>query len=362
MFLRPKHSIMPKTEYLSYYILDLCNEKCVIITIHILFQLLLRRPFNYIMAIMKRKISFYKLILEKTEFVNGTNSIKTTTLDHEKMVKHFEKIYAKTQKLENGNRAALVNTSSEVYVIEFVEYSRNHYLFMKVGRQNPAETVALRDINTLETQLVPMSQTQMLELFTYCLLDFDTGIISYIGLNGAPRISAIREFFNENEQRDGWVSAKIAVIMTQDIIKAILHKQVISKLELTVSVPDDDILSDKLGLSEKDFDLLQNVRTKTISYSITAKRNRTVFKSNSELAILIANLKGKFGDRLKKLSVKAKNPEENSEVYNLLSYSFTKSVLIENSTAQKIDTNGFKNILFDAYDSNKEELLKYSRM
>lgn len=313
------------------------------------------------MAITRRKISFYKLVLEKTEFVNGTNSIKTTPLDHEQMVKYFEKIFAKTQKLENGNRAALVDTSSEKYVIEFVGYSGNRYLFMKVGRQNPAETVALRDINTLETQLVPMSQTQMLELFTYCLLDFDTGIISYIGLNGAPRISAIREFFNENEQKDGWINAKIAVIMTQDIIKTILHKKVISKLDLTVAVPDDDILSDKLGLSEKDFDLLQNVRTKTISYSITAKRNRTVFKSNSELAILIADLKGKFGDKLKKLSVNAKNPEENSQIYNLLSYSFTKSVQIENDPGQTIDTNGFKNILFEVYDSNKDELLKYSR-
>ena len=314
------------------------------------------------MATLKRKVSFYKLSLEKSTLIKETNSIKIEQLTNVDLVKYFAKIYnQKATKLTNGNRAITVETSSGNYVIEIVEFDKE-ISFMKIGRQNPSDTVALRDIETLETELVPMSESQLLELFTYCLIDFETGIVSYIGINGAPKISAIRSLFYNCFYTDENVEAKLAAIMTNDILQTLVHKKIISKLTLTVAVPDDKILSDTIGLDENSFDALQNIKTRTASYKLVASRNKNIFASSGKLAEAVASIKGKFGDKLLGLSANAKNHGENSQVYDLLHYNFTKTVILDSEDKGAFTEEIFKNSLKETYKKYKGELVRYSRI
>lgn len=236
-----------------------------------------------------------------------------------------------------------------------------HRAFIKIGQQNPSNTVALRDRETLETSDVPMSESQLLELFTFCLIDFLTGIVSYIGINGAPRISAIRNLFDQNLLQEEKISTSLAAIMTNDILQILVHKNIISKVSVSVAVPEDQILSD-IGLNAENFDAIRNVKTKIATYKIVGKRNKNLFSSSNKLAELIGAIKLKHGDNLKGLSANAKDADEKSQSYDLLQYNFTKTVVLGQDDEGLLSLDNFKDALVRTYDQYKEELLRYSRI
>lgn len=309
------------------------------------------------MAANKRKVSFYRLSLEKQISESEQNKMKVIELKDDEIEKHFQKLYEnKMVNLENGNKAIDIDTAYSRYVVEIVEY-KEHEVFAKIGQQNHANTVALRDKNTLESASVPMTSTQLLELYTFCLIDFKNGIVSYIGINGAPRISAIKELFNKflNEEN---IYAKLAAITTDDILKILVKKGIISKISLTVAVPSDEILS-KMGLPVNDFDSLRNVKTSTASYNLVASRNKTLFQNSGHLAELFDNFKNKFGRNLKSIVVHAKDSNETSQLYDLLHYCFTKTVTLSGDNQSSFAEDSFKIALKDTYESNKDELLRY---
>lgn len=311
------------------------------------------------MATNKRKVSFYRLSLEKQTYIPEQNTMQMKILRNNEIEDCFRKIYSnKMIELANGNKAVDVDTSNSSYVIEIIEYTE-HVVFAKIGQQNRANTVALRDRHTLESESVPMTATQLLELYTFCLIDFETGIVSYIGINGAPRISAIRELFNKFLYIEEKINAKLAAIMTNDILQTLVRKRIISKISLTVAVPSDEILSNTIGLSANDFDTLRNIKTRTATYKIVANRNKNIFESSSNLAELIASVRNKFGNNLKGLSVNAKDSNESSQSYDLLHYYFTKTVNLGGENHSTLSEDDFKIALKDTYSVNKDELLRY---
>lgn len=311
------------------------------------------------MANKRKKIAFYKLSLEK--HVDKNTKTQDVALNIQEIEDYFQIIYEqKMQVLPDGNRVIGVDVSNNQYVFEIMEYI-NHRAFIKIGQQNSANTVALRDMTTLETENVPMRDNQLLELFTYCLIDFETDIISYIGINGAPRISAIRSFFEQNIEPKENVHAVLAAIMTDDILQILVNKKIISKMTITVAVPEDIILGD-IGLDAESFDMMRNIKTGTATYKIVGRRNKNIFSSSGKLAELIASIKLKYGDDLKGLSANAKDEDEKSQTYDLLQYNFTKSVVLGDDGTGLISSMDFKKALFQTYDSYKGELLRYSKL
>lgn len=312
------------------------------------------------MANNTRKVSFYKICLEKYIDIKKDNLIKSISLSNDEIEDAFKYIYDNhMRELGNSNKAIDVDTYRTTYVVEVIDYD-DKMVYLKIGQQNHANTVALRDKNTLETESVPMSSTQLLELFTFCLIDFKTGIVSYIGINGAPRISAIRSLFDNYLIKEQNIHTSLAAIIASDIVDIIAKKNIISKISVTYAVPSDEVLSDIMGLKEKDFDNLHNVKTRTASYNITANRNKKVFKNSWEIKRLLALIKEAHGDNLKSFSVNAKNYKERSQPYDLLQYSFTKTVDLLGENHTIIQENDFIRALKQTYVSNINELLRYT--
>ncbi|WP_305117263.1 hypothetical protein [Acutalibacter muris] len=312
------------------------------------------------MANKTRKVSFYRLSLEKHVAVPKQRRPRVTPLTNDEIESCFQKIYdEQMKKLTDDHRAIDIAVFGNQYVIEVIQFEERR-AFIKIGQQNPSYTVALRDSTTLETEGVPMKETQLLELFTFCLVDFETGIISYIGINGAPRISAIRALFDQCLIEKEGIHAVLAAIMTDDILQVVMRKKTISKLSVVVSVPDDKILSD-IGVSAENFDAVRNVKTHTATYTLTAKRNASIFSSGRSLAEVVASTKSKFGDDLKKLLANAKDDGEGSQPYDLLQYSFTKTVVFNHEDAAFLTFEDFQAALVNVYTQNKHELIRYSR-
>lgn len=311
------------------------------------------------MASKTRKVSFYRLSLEKQASGSGSRDKQTKQLSVTDTEAFFQKIHdGKMLELKNGHKAINISVSSSDYVIEIISFT-DHRGFLKIGQQNPANTVALRDRRTLETESVPMTENQLLELYTFCLIDFETGIVSYIGINGAPRISAIRTLFEQSADQNEKITAHLAAIMTRDILDILVKKHIISKLSVTVAIPEDQILSD-IGLDMKSFDDIRNIRSRTATYKIVGQRNKNIFSSSGKLAELIASIKMKYGDNLKGLSANARDRDEKSQPYDLLQYNFTKTVILGNADSTLLTLDDFSKALVQTYDTYKEELLKYS--
>lgn len=308
------------------------------------------------MSKMRRTVSFYYLSL-KEHNENGSRD-NMRVLSKSEVRDKFGEIYDRhTNILSNGSRAQSVHTMNNEYVVEIVCFENNK-AFMKIGQQNAANTVALRDKQTLESENVPMKASQLLELYTFCLIDFDTGIVSYVGINGAPRISAIRFLFDNVFAQQG-IDCILAAIMTSDIAEVLMKKSIISQISVTLAVPNDSVLSDQLGLSMKDFDALENVKTRDVCLSIGAKRNKNLFKRKNYIGELIVILKSKYGDGLKKLTAKARDQGEPPNDYNLLQYSFTRKVTINADNFSEYSQENFQTILMDTYSKNRSELVRY---
>ena len=307
-----------------------------------------------------RKVSFYRLSLEKQALIPGTNTVQVKQLSDSDIEVYFKRICAeKMQALANEHKAMNITVSSSQYVIEVISYEE-HRAFIRIGQQNPSNTVALRDRTTLETESVPMKESQLLELYTFCLIDFETGIVSYIGINGAPRISAVRNLFGQRTDRGENVSAHLAAIMTDDILDILVKKHIISMLSVTVAVPEDKILSD-IGLDRESFDSIRNIKTKIVTYKLVGQRNKNIFSSSNKLAELIASVKMKYGDDLKGLNANAKDQGEKSQSYDLMQYNFTKKVDLGKEDSGLLLDDDFKEALLQTYTRYKDELLKYCR-
>lgn len=312
------------------------------------------------MASKTRKVSFYRLSLEKQTLLPGTRTVRVTQLNNDEIEDCFRKIYnEKMQVLSDNHKAIDITVSNGHYVIEVISIEE-HRAFLKIGQQNPANTVALRDRTTLETENVPMRESQLLELYTFCLIDFESGIVSYIGINGAPKISAVRNLFDQTLEPGENTSAHLAAIMTDDILQVLVRKHIISKVSVTVAVPEDQILSD-IGLDIENFDAIRNVRTKTATYKLVGRRNKNIFTSSSKLAEMIAAIKIKFGDNLQGLTANAKDYNEKSQTYDLLQYNFTKTVVLGREDEGLLTLDDFKDALVTTYDLYKTELLRYCR-
>lgn len=313
------------------------------------------------MASKTRKVSLYRLSLEKRILIPGTNTVQVKQLSDSDAETYFQRICTeKMQNIADGHKAITITVSSSCYVIEVISYEE-HRAFIKIGQQNPSNTVALRDKTTLETESVPMKESQLLELYTFCLIDFETGIVSYIGINGAPRISAIRNLFDKGIEREENVSAHLAAIMTKDILQVLVKKHIISKISVTVAVPEDQILSD-MGLDRESFDSIRNIKTRMVTYKLVGRRNKNIFASSNKLAELIANIKAKYGDNLKGLTANAKDANEKSQAYDLLQYNFTKTVVLGKDDSGLLMLDDFKDALMQTYNLYKSELVKYSRI
>jgi hypothetical protein len=307
----------------------------------------------------KRTVSFHYLSINREENVPMTRTARRRALTCREIEAVFVEILRTMTHLQNGARIKTVVTLYNQYFVEVIDFTQ-HHAFIRIGQQNPNNTYGIRDIETLEQTEVPMRANQLLELYTYCLVDFSRCIISYIGVNGAPKISALRYLFNDHFTPQEHTTAYISAIMTEDIINTIIRKDLISSFEIKVAVPSDTVLGE-IGVREATFDALRNVKTRTKTIELIAKRNRNLFERNEDLNSMLADTKERFGDNLRGFEVRARNRDEEGIAYNLLHYHFTKKVDLEDERDHDtLTSETFKAALITTYEQNRNELVRYT--
>ena len=306
------------------------------------------------MASIQRKVSFYYLSQERTGDDGKKHEVALPQIES-----NFQHIYNQMNVLSNGHHAEKILYNHVNFVVEVIQYNTdNHLAFISIGYQNHANTAALRDQGTLELSAVPMTPTQKLELFTYCLIDFSTGVVSHISLTNAPRIGALRTMFDHYLLNDFKTSCSISAIMSSDIIEMIQNKRT-SKITVSVAVPDDTTLSDRIGVGRTAFDKLQNIKKVGYTYTLSAKRLRNIFNSPADVGKVVAAIKEEHGNQLQSLKINAKSDGEETQVYDLLQQNLTKKVAFDVEDISELTPEDFHVSITTCYNANKDDLIKY---
>ena len=204
----------------------------------------------------KRKIKFYFLSMEKK--ADGKVLSKTDLENKFQEVVENEMIQIKNTE----RKAAKLDAQDNSYVIELMK-QKDHVGYLKLGIQNPASSVALRDKTTLEADDLSVDPLQELEIDTFGIIDFRTQIVSYVSMNGSPRVSVIKDWLNRICMPKGY-SITLATIYSPDVLRALSRKKRITKLELDVALPADQEL-ENLGVSTRTFDNVRGQLTRTLS-------------------------------------------------------------------------------------------------
>jgi hypothetical protein len=190
------------------------------------------------------------------------------------------------------------------------------------------------------------------------LIDFSTGVVSHIGLASAPRVGALRAMFDHYLLSEHKTSSSLSAIMSSDIIEMIKNKRA-SKITVSVAVPDDLILSERISVSRNAFDRLRNIKKAGYTYTISAKRLRNIFNSPADVGAVVAAIKEEHGAELQGLKVNAKSDGEESQAYDLLQHSLTKKVSFDVEDISALTPEDFRVSLTSCYTANKNDLVRY---
>ncbi|MGN0605468.1 MAG: hypothetical protein ACI4JM_02990 [Oscillospiraceae bacterium] len=306
---------------------------------------------------MAKKVSvvFYKFTFEKEKISENGKTFSTHTLSSEENISCFNDIYSKMKVLSNGHRVK--KSCNNDFIVETVKFE-NNVLFAKIGRENPSSTVAIRDFDTLESEPVKMTQSQLLETFTYFILDFQTGILCFIYLQSAPKTAEIKDFFAQYT-KENKITPQTSIILTHDVLRNICKKGFITKIDFKIAVPPDKVLSDIVGMPINDFDAVQNIKTSTLSYTLTADRNKKLFREVGAIENTCNLILEKFD--VKHFKIKAKDALGLNEEVDLINSKFTKNVTFNVDNLNELEESDFQSELMNTYNDNKEEILTLIR-
>ncbi|EGO62884.1 hypothetical protein [Acetonema longum] len=197
--------------------------------------------------------------------------IRDTQTNNEVPVNLFRGLFQEVFGRECRNNALeLTYQNAEPMILDVIEDTAE-YLFAKLNRKRPNNSMQKRNYNTYETMDV-LSPNEIansgVEWFTYCILGYRHGILSVVNSKGAPNEGALARVFSRYNNR---FSLETEGIPNQELIKELLNGRApeINKVQIDIAQPDAQILEKLFEFN--DDEVLQAVRQNTSSLVFEVK-------------------------------------------------------------------------------------------
>lgn len=131
-------------------------------------------------------------------------SIRDTQTNTEVPVQLFRGLFREIFDREGRNNALkLTYEDTEPMMLDILE-NTEEYLFARLNRKRPNNSMQKRNYNTYETaDVLPPDEigNNGVEWFTYCILGYSHGILSLVNSKGAPNEGALARVFSRYNNR-----------------------------------------------------------------------------------------------------------------------------------------------------------------
>ncbi|WP_018249808.1 hypothetical protein [Orenia marismortui] len=302
----------------------------------------------------QRTVYFYQMEIFKNIAQNEEG--KQKYLDR-KRIKDIYNLILDEKNLTNS--CLVIKRTPRQQTLEVIDFN-DEYLFARLGKTKNDTAVHLRDRIDLKPAEIEKEDNQDIEIYTYFLLNFKTGIVTFINTLSAPSITVLNDLITQFVSQKN-IGTEILPILTKDVVDIIKGKGVISNIQFSVALPSDEVLGYKeIGLNEKEFDKIHtgNLKKQEVSVKLISNRNRSIFENlpAQKIKEFISSVFNTSRGHISKCKIKAKDHGEKLDEYDILRNKITKKATF------KYDNNeGILNKLKEIYISKEDELLKYTR-
>lgn len=316
-------------------------------------------------SVKQRKVYFYSLDLRDS---SGKDVLSES---YDIMLEVFNK-NARTHviKLSNGKdfeiKSLRLNDGGEFTVMDILSNDRN-FLFARVGKSNSIVEMQKRDYETygFKDVLAPEEIGKSgVEIFTHFLLDYQTGIVSFIYSQGAPSQKVLDNIINQYTQS---YVMRLSNIVSKDNVRALMKPgSEIMSLSYAFKIPDRGYL-EELKVPQKA--IKQFVNDDELEVQIVVKNK----KRKSPIVIEGEKIKGfvsgitqmKHNKEIHNISIEGKQTNSKKKKYTYSEQDFNANVSIKFEVDENgqylLDSESFrarvKELLKTEYSKNKDELL-----
>ncbi|MFJ7681643.1 hypothetical protein [Peribacillus butanolivorans] len=302
-----------------------------------------------------KNVYFHKLNVFKRQLSKGTK------ISAGKMTKRYQPNVVINQLFDDiltnklKNNSYVIKSDDAQYTFEIIN-SDDRYIFGKIGRYKDMISFQLRDRETLESSKISKTNTQDLEVFTYLLIDRSNYLISYLKEQSAPSISVLSSLIDNVYGSTQSLFGEVSSIMIEDAIPILKKKDTIGSISYKVAVPSTEKINiDTLGLSEKDFEMLQNQKSVQFEVKLVAERNKSAIEDPNKLEQFLK----KIMNKTQKIKVSAKDTDEYMQTYNIVGSIITKREKFEFDKDSTNIESEIEKKLKKTYENNKEEIQEY---
>lgn len=273
---------------------------------------------------MRKKINFFTVDLYE--------SVNSTHRNHKEIKDLLVTIIEENATRHNNLRVIDLTRDNELhYVADIFSYKENS-LFMRVSSQKPSGSYLHRDYTTNEPEGVLDGigeDKEGIEIYTYALLDYETGIFSIVNQQSAPNYRIINYFFtkyNVNYYMD------FKPIPNPDGISRIYEaaEPRISQIEIEVPVPNAESLEQMFGWNVKDIMDIQGKGLKA-TMKLSSVDRKVITDTDRESKRLIDCIKSKITD-YNKAKVRAKAAGIKTQDYSFFDENFSYPIEIPSYT------------------------------
>ncbi|PIC73716.1 hypothetical protein [Sporosarcina sp. P17b] len=304
-----------------------------------------------------KQVYFHQLSIYRRIDKKGTKEgdYNKDYLNNELIDKKIEQFF---KKVLNEHKCVKINNSNET--LEIIREDKD-FIFARLGKAQDIRQYHLRDLETLKADPIQKNYTQVLENFTYILINRETYIVSYLKEQSSPSIQLLGDLITSGFKDEDLVG-EISSITVEDALPILSKKDRIGTVSYRVSLPPEGsqyFTQEVTGLSEKEYDMLSNQKSIEFEIKLVAETNQDAFENRKSFTAVI----GKLAKKAKRVKVKAKDDGEYLQEYNIVNSPFTKKTKfeLENTDTNKIHIEILTK-LKEIYFREETEILKFCRV
>lgn len=269
---------------------------------------------------MSKKVNFFT--------VNLFESVSSTEKDYKLIKDLLVSIIEENSKDVNGFKVLDLTRDNDLHYVADIFSYKEQKLFMRVSNQKPSGGYLRRNYTTNIPAgvLGTLSEDKEgIEVYTYALLDYESGIFSIVNQQSAPNYKIINYFFSKYNV-DYYM--EFTAIPNPDGISRIYAAKEprISQIEIEVPVPSADVLEQMFGWKAKDILDVQGRGLKA-TMRLSGMDRRVITDTEEESKGLIDCIKEKIID-YNKAKVRAKADGIKTRDYSFFDENFSYPVEI----------------------------------